>query len=117
MTRDLQQALAAARDTEAGTTTPLTTHGVDFGHIETLEGGAVQIHPDGIGFEDNAGRPPEEVLVVRPFVRAQGAELLDAGLQPETPFSSTSACSRWRSPVNARTRTATGCSTRFRWST
>ena len=69
MTRNLQHALVAARDAEAGTTTHLTTHGVDFGHIETLEGGAVQLHAEGIGFEDNAGRRPEEVLVVRPFGR------------------------------------------------
>ncbi len=69
MTRNLQQALAAARAAEAGTVTPLTTHGVDFGHILTLEDAAVQLHTEGIGFEDNTGRRPEDVLVVRPFGR------------------------------------------------
>ena len=69
MTRDLQQALGAARAAVAGSITPLTTHGVDFGHIETLEGGGVALRVEGIGFEDNAGRRPEDVLVVRPFGR------------------------------------------------
>ena len=69
MTRDLQRALGAARAAAAGSITPLITHGVDFGHIETLEGGGVALRVEGIGFENNAGRRPEEVLVVRPFGR------------------------------------------------
>ena len=69
MTRDLQGALGAARAADAGSITPLTTHGVDFGHIETLEGGGVALHVEGIGFENNAGRRAEDVLVVRPFGR------------------------------------------------
>ena len=69
MTRDLQRALGAARAADAGAITPLTTHGVDFGHIETLEGGEVALRVEGIGFENNAGRRPEDVLVVRPFGR------------------------------------------------
>lgn len=67
MTTDLQRALAAARSAEAGSVTRLSTHGVDFGQIETVGGGDVALHVEGIGFEDNAGRRPEEVLVVRPF--------------------------------------------------
>ena len=92
MTRDLQLALAVARDAEDGATTPLTTHGVDFGHIETLDGGQVALHAEGIGFEDNAGRRPEDVLVVRPFGRkgqhfsmrdfSQNAMPFHFGLQP-----------------------------------
>lgn len=69
MTADLQVALATARAARVGTITRLVTHGVDFGHIETNEGGEVALHVEGIGFEDNAGRRPEDVLVVRPFGR------------------------------------------------
>ena len=69
MTRDLQRALAAARAARSGSVTSLVTHGVDFGHIETLEGGRVALDVEGIGFEDNSGRRPEEVLIVRPFGR------------------------------------------------
>ena len=69
MTADLQRSLAAARVAEAGSVTRLRTHGVDFGRIETLDGGGVALHVEGVGFEDNAGRRPEDVLVVRPFGR------------------------------------------------
>ena len=69
MTVDLQRALAAARAAEAGSVTELRTRGVDFGRIETLEDGDVALHVEGIGYEDNAGRRPEDVLVVRPFGR------------------------------------------------
>lgn len=69
MTSDLQGALITARAAPAGTITRLATHGVDFGQIETNEGGEVALHVEGIGFEDNAGRRPEDVLVVRPFGR------------------------------------------------
>lgn len=92
MTADLQQALLVARLSEAGHVTPLRTHGVDFGHIRTLEGGEVELAVEGIGFEDNAGRAPEEVLVVRPFGRKgenfsmrdfdRGAMQFHFGLQP-----------------------------------
>ena len=69
MTIDLQRALADARAAEAGTVTHLISHGVDFGQITTLAGGGVELNVEGIGFEDNSGRPPEAVLVVRPFGR------------------------------------------------
>ena len=69
MTVDLQQALATARAAEAGSITELRTHGVDFGRIETLADGDVALRVEGIGYEDNAGRRPEDVLVVRPFGR------------------------------------------------
>ena len=92
MTVDLQRALAAARAAEAGAITQLTTHGVDFGHIETIAGGEVALHVEGIGFEDNAGRRPEDVLVVRPFGRKgenfsmrdfdRGAMQFHFGMQP-----------------------------------
>ena len=92
MTVDLQRALAAARAAEAGAITRLITHGVDFGHIETVAGGGVALHVEGIGFEDNAGRRPEDVLVVRPFGRKgenfsmrdfdRGAMQFHFGMQP-----------------------------------
>ena len=92
MTVDLQRALAVARAAEAGATTQLTTHGVDFGHIETMAGGEVALHVEGIGFEDNAGRRHEDVLVVRPFGRKgenfsmrdfdRGAMQFHFGMQP-----------------------------------
>ncbi len=69
MTADLQQALAVARAEEAARITELNTHGVDFGYIRSLGGGEVELHVEGIGFKDNAGRTPEEILVVRPFGR------------------------------------------------
>ena len=69
MTADLQRALGAARAAEVSSITRLVTHGVDFGHIETLDDGEVSLHVEGIGFEDNTGRRPEDVLVVRPFGR------------------------------------------------
>ena len=69
MTVNLQGGLVYARAAQAGTITPLITHGVDFGHIRTLAGGDVELNLKGIGFEDNSSRRPEEVLVVRPFGR------------------------------------------------
>ena len=69
MTRDLQRALAEARGAPSGSVTPLITHGVDFGEIQSLGGGQVALHVEGIGFEDNRVRSPEEVLVVRAFGR------------------------------------------------
>ena len=92
MTRDLQRALAAARAAQAGSITRLVTHGVDFGQIETLEGGRVALDVEGIGFEDNSGRRPEDVLIVRPFGRKgenfsmrdfdRGAMQFHFGMQP-----------------------------------
>lgn len=69
MTRNLQQALREARGAPAGVITPLVTHGIDFGEILSLGSGQVELHVEGIGFENNLGRSPEEVLVVRPFGR------------------------------------------------
>ena len=92
MTRNLQRRLADARAARVGGITPLVTHGVDFGHIETLGGGRVDLHVEGIGFEDNAGRRPEDVLIVRPFGRKgenfsmrdfdRGAMQFHFGMQP-----------------------------------
>lgn len=69
MTADLQQALSSARTSPEGSITYLNTHGVHFGFVKTLADGEIELHVEGIGFEDNTGRPPEEVLVVRPFGR------------------------------------------------
>ena len=69
MTVDLQRALGVARGGEAGRVIELTTHGVSFGHIKSLGGGKVELHAEGIGFKDNAGRLAEEILVIRPFGR------------------------------------------------
>ncbi len=69
MTANLQRALQNSREATAGTRTDLTTHGVNFGFIETLDDGGVELHVEGIGFEDNSNRRPEDVLVVRPFGR------------------------------------------------
>lgn len=92
MTLDLQQALIDARVAEVGTITELITHGVDFGHLESLAGGEVELHVEGIGYEDNSRRTPEEVLVVRPFGRkgenfsmrdfSRGAMQFHFGMQP-----------------------------------
>ena len=92
MTVDLQRALAAARTAAAGTVTELTTHGIDFGHIESLGRGRVTLDVEGIGFTDNATRSPEEILVVRPFGRkgekfsmrdfSLGAMQFHFGMQP-----------------------------------
>ena len=92
MTADLQQALANARTSAAGTVTQLNTHGVDFGFIRTLANGTLELKVEGIGFEDNTGRSPEEILVVRPFGRKgenfsmrdfdRGAMQFHFGLQP-----------------------------------
>ena len=92
MTYDLQQLLATAQAAPAGAVVQLDTHGVNFGYIKSLGGGAVELHPDGIGPEHIAGVPPEEVLVVRPFGRKgenfsmrdfdRGAMQFHFGLQP-----------------------------------
>jgi hypothetical protein len=92
MTADLQSLLAAARAAPEGTVTALDTHGVNFGTITTLAGGDVQLDVEGIGFADNTGRTPEEVLVVRPFGRKgenftmrdfdRGAMQFHFGIQP-----------------------------------
>ncbi len=92
MTADLQALLELARSSPAGTEIPLDTHGVNFGTITSLGSGAVDLDVEGIGFEDNSGRPPEEVLVVRPFGRKgenfsmrdfdRGAMQFHFGIQP-----------------------------------
>ena len=92
MTADLQEALAVARASVEGAVTRLVTHGVDFGHIRSLGGGRVELHVEGIGYQDNATRRPEEVLVVRPFGRKgeafsmrdfdRGAMQFHFGMQP-----------------------------------
>jgi len=70
MTADLQQHLAVARSSPAGTVVSLDTHGVNFGSITSLGGGAVDLSAvEGVGFENQAGHTPEEILVVRPFGR------------------------------------------------
>lgn len=69
MTEDLQRLLSLARVSPPGTITYLSTKGVEFGSIKSLSGGEVELHVEGIGFEDNRGRQPEDVLVVRPFGR------------------------------------------------
>ena len=92
MTADLQEALATARVSAKGTITELNTHGVNFGHIETLGHGRVELRVEGIGFKDNSTRSPEEILVVRPFGRKgenfsmrnfdRGAMQFHFGIQP-----------------------------------
>ena len=93
MTADLQQLLAQARQAPPGTATLLTTHGVDFGSITTLDAaGNVELDVEGIGPEDISGLAPEDVLVVRPFGRKgenfsmrdfdRGAMQFHFGIQP-----------------------------------
>lgn len=93
MTVDLQNLLRQARTAAPATITRLLTHGVDFGFLETEAPGVVDMDGvDGIGFEDNDGRRPEEVLVVRPFGRKgenfsmrdfdRGAMQFHFGVQP-----------------------------------
>jgi hypothetical protein len=92
MTQDLQNHLATAQAAPAGTIVQLDTHGVNFGYLQSQGGGAVDLHPDGIGPEDLTGVPAEEVLVVRPFGRKgenfsmrdfdRGAMQFHFGLQP-----------------------------------
>jgi hypothetical protein len=69
MTADLQGLLDQVQAAPAGTAISLDTHGVNFGSITSLGDGEVELNVEGIGFEDNTGRSPEEVLVVRPFGR------------------------------------------------
>ena len=93
MTADLQKLLADARKAPPGTTTLLTTHGIDFGHVTTLDAaGNVELDVEGIGPEDITGVAPEDVLVVRPFGRKgenfsmrdfdRGAMQFHFGIQP-----------------------------------
>ena len=92
MTADLQHALGIARTSPEGSIIYLNTHGVHFGFITTLADGQVELQVEGIGFQDNAARPPGEVLVVRPFGRkgekfsmrdfARTAMQFHFGLQP-----------------------------------
>lgn len=93
MTQDLQDLLAVARNSPAGTVTSLDTHGVNFGSITTLDNaGNVQLDVEGIGPEDITGVAAEEVLVVRPFGRKgenfsmrdfdRGAMQFHFGIQP-----------------------------------
>ena len=93
MTVDLQKLLHHARAAEPGTITRLQTHGVDFGFLRTDAPGVVDLEEvEGIGFEDNDGRRPEDVLVVRPFGRKgenftmrdfdRGAMEFHFGIQP-----------------------------------
>jgi hypothetical protein len=71
MTEDLQLLLGRARTAPPGTVTRLTTsHGIDFGELVTLPGGDVDVSGvEGLGPEDPASVPPEELLVVTPFGR------------------------------------------------
>ncbi len=92
MTADLQALLVQAKAAPNGTITNLVTKGVNFGFIRSLGGGNVELHAEGIGFNDNSAHPPEEVLVVRPFGRKgenfsmrdfdRGAMLFHFGMQP-----------------------------------
>jgi hypothetical protein len=92
MTLDLQNLLSTARGAPPGTATQLDTHGVNFGFIETLDDGNVELELEGIGPKDYKERPPEEVLVVRPFGRKgekfsmrdfdRGAMQFHFGIQP-----------------------------------
>ena len=93
MTEDLQNLLAVAQGSPAGTRVVLDTHGVNFGSIASLGGGNVDLSAvEGVGFADNTGRDPVEVLVVRPFGRKgenfsmrdfdRGAMQFHFGVQP-----------------------------------
>lgn len=93
MTEDLQAILDQAQAAAAGTVFQLDTHGVNFGSIESLGGGSVDMSGvEGVGFEDNSAHSPEDVLVVRPFGRKgenfsmrdfdRGAMQFHFGIQP-----------------------------------
>jgi hypothetical protein len=93
MTADLQALLAIARTAPPGTATPLESHGVHFGFLLTREDGSLDLSGvEGIGPDDPAGHPPQEVLVVRPFGRkgenfsmrdfARGAMRFHFGIEP-----------------------------------
>lgn len=95
MTADLQALLDQAQASPSGTVISLDTHGVNFGSIMSLGNGEVDLsNVEGIGFTDdlNATRPPEEVLIVRPFGRKgenfsmrdfdRGAMQFHFGMQP-----------------------------------
>ena len=93
MTLDLQFLLQRAREAPVGTVTSLDTHGINFGVLTTQAAGEVDLsRVVGIGFKDNVGRRPEDVLVVRPFGRKgenfsmrdfdRGAMQFHFGIQP-----------------------------------
>ena len=93
MTADLQNLLQQARAAPPGTITPLEAKGVHFGFLSTEDDGVINMdHVEGVGFNRNAGRTAEEVLVVRPFGRKgenfsmrdfdRGAMAFHFGLQP-----------------------------------
>ncbi len=93
MTVDLQNLLRRAQAAPPGTITRLLTHGVDFGFLRTEASGEVDLDGvEGIGFEENDGRRPEQVLVVEPFGRkgdrftmrdfSQNAMRFHFGLEP-----------------------------------
>jgi hypothetical protein len=96
MTADLQSLLDLAQSSPAGTVVALDTHSVNFGHLISLGDGEVELQVEGIGFEDNTARAPEEVLVVRPFGRKgetfsmrdfdRGAMQFHFGIQPTEVF-------------------------------
>ena len=82
MTYDLQQKLHQAQAAPAGTVIQLNTHGINFGHVTSLGGGAVDVDAEGV----------DEDLVVRPFGRKgenfsmrdfdRGAMQFHFGIQP-----------------------------------
>ena len=91
MTADLQELLAKARRKPAGTQTPLTTHGVNFGYLVSTGNHNVNVsHVEGIGLETDT--TAEDLLVVRPFGRKgsnfsmrdfdRGAMEFHLGMQP-----------------------------------
>ena len=93
MTADLQSLLEEAQNSPAGAEVNLYTHGVSFGSLISLGDGDVDLtRIEGIGFEDNSGRDPRNVLVVRPFGRKgenftmrdfdRGAMQFHFGVQP-----------------------------------
>lgn len=96
MTADLQALLGVAQDSAAGTVVQLDTHGVNFGRLVSLGDGEVELQVEGIGFADNSGHSPEDVLVVRPFGRKgenfsmrdfdRGAMQFHFGIQPTEVF-------------------------------
>lgn len=93
MTADLQEFLALAQESPPGTVVPLDTHGVNFGYLTSLGAGEVDFSAvEGVGFEDNSGREPKDILVVKPFGRKgeffsmrdfdRGAMQFHFGIQP-----------------------------------
>jgi len=93
MTLDLQQSLALARRSPAGTVVRLQTHGIDFGFLLSLGNGQIDLSGvEGVGPEHIDAVPPEAALVVRPFGRKgenftmrdfdRGAMQFHFGIQP-----------------------------------